>query len=126
MTKQNVYDSHEGGSHRGGMHRRWQGALTSWHARTLGDYRPTALGTVSKPLTIGLVPLGGDELRRQLIRYVRDSLISSYNAKVILPYLPGSSRAVDIVTTLSVKPKYEGSGWNFLVNFPGFLCSFRR
>jgi hypothetical protein len=89
--------------------------------KNIGDYRPTALGTVSKPLTIGLVPIGGDEYGDQLIRYVRDSLILKYNAKVILPYLPGSSEPVDIVTTLSVKPQYQGSGWNFLVNFPGFL-----
>jgi hypothetical protein len=76
---------------------------------------------VSKPLTIGVVPIGGDEYGDQLIRYVRESLILKYNAKVILPYVPGSSEPVDIVTTMSVKPKYKGSGWNFLVNFPGFL-----
>jgi len=89
--------------------------------KNIGDYRPTALGTVSKPLTIGIVPIGGDEYGDQLIRCVRDSLILKYNAKVIMPYLPGSSEPADIVATLSVKPKYEGSGWNFLVNFPGFL-----
>ena len=89
--------------------------------KNIGDYRPTALGTVSKPLAIGIVPIGGDEYGDQLIRYVRDSLVLKYNAKVILPYLPGSSEPADIVATLSVKPKYEGSGWNFLVNFPGFL-----
>jgi hypothetical protein len=89
--------------------------------KNLGDYKPISLGAASKPLTIGLVPIGGDEYGDQLIRYVRDSLILKYNAKVVLPYLPGSSEPADIVTTLSVKPKYEGSGWNFLVNFPGFL-----
>jgi hypothetical protein len=89
--------------------------------KNIGDYKPTALGTVSEPLTIGLVPIGGDEYGDQLIRHVRDALILRYNAKVILPYLPGSSESTDIVATLSVKPKYEGSGWNFLVNFPGFL-----
>ena len=89
--------------------------------KNMGDYRSTALGTVSKPLTIGIVPNGGDEYGDQLIRYIRESLILKYNAKVILPYLPGSSEPADIVTTVSVKPGYKGSGWNFLVNFPGFL-----
>ena len=89
--------------------------------KNMSEYKCTALGTVSKPLTIGIVPNGGDEYGDQLIRYVRESLILKYNAKVILPYLPGSSEPVDIVTTVSVKPEYKGSGWNFLVNFPGFL-----
>ncbi len=89
--------------------------------KNLSAYRSDALGTVNRQLTIGIVPTGGDEYGEQLIRHVRDSLILRYNAKVVLPYLPGTSEPVDVIVMVSVKPEYKGSGWNFLVNFPGFV-----
>jgi hypothetical protein len=39
--------------------------------------------------------------------------------RVIYPWTPASR--VDVVVDVSVAPAYDGSGVNFLVNFPGFL-----
>jgi hypothetical protein len=39
--------------------------------------------------------------------------------RVVHPYEAGTP--VDVVAEVTVNPVYDGSGWNFLINFPGFL-----
>jgi hypothetical protein len=56
---------------------------------------------------------------RRLTKMVADSL-GKYNTQVTT-LGSGSADEVDVVATMSVRSNYEGSGWNFLVNFPGFL-----
>ena len=34
---------------------------------------------------------------------------------------PGGQIEADFVARIHVRPEYRGSGWNFLINFPGFL-----
>ena len=38
-----------------------------------------------------------------------------------MPYNVKSTRSVDKVVDISIDSDYSGSGWNFLINFPGFL-----
>jgi hypothetical protein len=47
--------------------------------------------------------------------------LRKYTSNVTLPYQPGSTRPVDVIAHITIQPTYEGSGWNFLINFPGFL-----
>jgi len=49
------------------------------------------------------------------------SALGRYSAQVIMPYHQNSMQQVDVIAYLDVKSTHEGSGWNFLVNFPGFL-----
>jgi hypothetical protein len=44
-----------------------------------------------------------------------------YNAEVLYPYTQRSSKKVDVKAQITIIPEYSGSGWNFLINFPGFL-----
>jgi hypothetical protein len=38
-----------------------------------------------------------------------------------MPYAPTSEKEVDVVVNIDVQTEHDGSGWNFLINFPGFL-----
>ncbi len=76
--------------------------------------------SLDKRLSIGIVPQAGDIHCQKLIKGVGEAL-GRYSADVLLPYNMSSSRQVDVVANVSVQSEYKGSGWNFLVNFPGFL-----
>jgi hypothetical protein len=41
--------------------------------------------------------------------------------QVVYPYSAGNSAEVDIISKISVSSDHKGSGYNFWINFPGFL-----
>ncbi|MGE4488562.1 MAG: hypothetical protein AB7E95_03335 [Kiritimatiellales bacterium] len=45
--------------------------------------------------------------------------LSRYNIQV--SRASGANRDVDVNASVSISSEYKGSGWNFLINFPGFL-----
>jgi len=88
--------------------------------KNLNSYRNTGLTPLEKRISIGIIPSTSDIHCERLVKSVGESL-GRYSADVLLPYSPTSSRQVDILANISILPDYQGSGWNFLVNFPGFL-----
>jgi hypothetical protein len=76
--------------------------------------------SLEKRLSIGVIPQTGDIHCEKLVKGVGEAL-GKYSADVLLPYSVGSSRKVDVLANINIRPEYKGSGWNFLVNFPGFL-----
>lgn len=56
---------------------------------------------------------------RRLTKMLADSL-GKYNT-CVTTLGSGPVDSVDVIATMSVRSNYKGSGWNFLVNFPGFL-----
>lgn len=88
--------------------------------RNLSSYRSVSINPLDKRITVGIVPSTDEIHSRRLIKGIGEAL-GRHNANVILPYPEGSTKKVDAVATISVQPEYKGSGWNFLVNFPGFL-----
>lgn len=76
--------------------------------------------SLDQPLTIGVMPQTGDVHCDRLVKGVGEAL-GKYSANVLLPYSKGSVKKVDVLANINVSPNYEGSGWNFLINFPGFL-----
>ena len=88
--------------------------------KNLKDYYNPGMTSLEKKLAIGIVSSTGDIHCDNLVKGVGEALARS-SADVLLPYNTSSSRKVDVIANITVQPEYEGSAWNFLVNFPGFL-----
>lgn len=88
--------------------------------KNIETYENIDLTPLERSLTIGIIPKGNDIYSEKLIKAISREL-RSYDANVVNPYSEHSIKPVDVKAYVSVKSRYEGSGWNFLVNFPGFL-----
>lgn len=88
--------------------------------KNLNSYSNLGMMSLEKRLSIGVIPQTGDIHCEKLVKGVGEAL-GKYSADVLLPYSVGSSRKVDVLANINIRPEYKGSGWNFLVNFPGFL-----
>lgn len=81
------------------------------------DFRGSA---PSSPLVVGLVDQGGGEHSDEYVEAIAQGLqIQPGVERVVFPYTSGAQ--VDAVAQVDVNPVYEGSGLNFLINWPGFL-----
>lgn len=87
--------------------------------KNLNQYQMPSSPPLAQKTSIGLMCNNTNLAAKKIMDGVRAEL-SKY-CEVVEPYSPGHSRAVDYVTTVDIKEEYDGSGWNFLINFPGFL-----
>jgi len=69
-------------------------------------------------LSIGIIPQAGDRDSDLILKRIPAAL---HSMDVTMPYQRGSSCKVDVIAQVSIQPEYKGSGWNFLINWPGFL-----
>jgi hypothetical protein len=88
--------------------------------RNMQTYQSFGNAPFENPLKIGIVSDTTDPEQKSLLNGISNAL-SNYSAKVFMPYTPNSEQPVDIVTNIDIVTEHNGSGWNFLVNFPGFL-----
>lgn len=88
--------------------------------KNLAAYRNVSLSPMERPTAIGMIPTTDDVYSQQLVKGVGEAM-GKYSTTVLLPYSKGSTRPVDAIARMSVRADRKGSGWNFLVNFPGFL-----
>lgn len=88
--------------------------------KNLRTYQNHQINPLCKPLTIGVVQSSGDEDLQQLVNGVGTALQRN-SATVVLPYRVGQGAPADVVASIAIRPEYKGSGWNFLINWPGFL-----
>ena len=96
------------------------GCSHSLKVKNLDSYSNNGMTSMEKKLSIGMITQTGDVHCDKLVKGIGEAL-GKYSADVLLPYNNSSSRKVDVIANISVRPEYKGSGWNFLVNFPGFL-----
>lgn len=89
--------------------------------KNLGVYQSHSMSPLqSKGVKVGIITGTNDPYMKALVKNVGQAL-STYNAEVLLPYVPQSDSSVDVEARIGIIPTYQGSGWNFLINFPGFL-----
>ncbi len=96
------------------------GCTHKLQVKNLNSYQTLTLNSLEKRLRVGIIPSTSDIHAQKLIKGVGWAL-GKLSADVLLPYSVGSSKKVDVIANVSVRPEYKGSGWNFLINFPGFL-----
>lgn len=81
---------------------------------------PLRVAQQSVPPVIGVTRGTTPEESRRYVDVVAEALRShGVASQVVYPAEPGHK--VDYLAAVTVSPEYLGSGWNFLVNFPGFL-----
>ena len=88
--------------------------------KNVRSFQSTSWNTLENDYTVGVVSRSSDIHSERLIKNIAKE-IGRCGADVCLPYVGKASRNVDIIAAISIKPEYKGSGWNFWINFPGFL-----
>lgn len=88
--------------------------------KNLHQYQASSLVTMPKHLSIGISTSNTRDNGKALVTGIANGL-SKYIGDIVYPYYPAQSRQVDIVSNVTVRPDHHGSGWNFLIEWPGFL-----
>lgn len=88
--------------------------------KNLSNYQSFGITSFEKPVKIGIVVNTAEPDEKRILDGVANAL-GSYSAQVVMPYQPSGQKPVDIIVHAGIVGVHEGSGWNFLVNFPGFL-----
>jgi len=88
--------------------------------KNMSVYTPMGFTSLDKPIKIGIEsePQAPDE--KVIVNGMAEEL-ARYNARVVMPYIRNSQNPVDLIAKVDIQTERSGSGWNFLVNFPGFL-----
>jgi hypothetical protein len=88
--------------------------------RNLDQYSSLARGEpLERQAVVGVVTSAPDTETQRLLGGVGKAL-GKYSARVLQPYDPKSAQA-EVVARITATPRYEGSGSNWFVNFPGLL-----
>ncbi len=96
----------------------------SLEIKNLSSFSGSYVTAINDPsLNIGIVPSGGDMYGEQIIKAVGEKMIQLSRGTIYFPYYASSkdSQAAKVIVNITVKPAYKGSGYNFLINWPGFL-----
>ena len=96
------------------------GCAHTLEVKNIRSYENMQMNPLQKPVTIGVVPATEDVDSQQLMKGIGTAL-GRYSATVLLPYSPGNATRADVVANIKIRSEYKGSGWNFLINFPGFI-----
>jgi len=96
------------------------GCSHSLEIKNLSQYQSNSLNTISKDLSMGIItPNSGND--GQILVTGTAQALSGYLGQVVYPYSASNSQEVDIISKISVSSDHKGSGYNFWINFPGFL-----
>lgn len=96
------------------------GCTHSLDVRNLGLYQPSFVENHQLQSKIGIMSQTGSIEEERLISATADSLRKN-GFQIIYPYYENSVSAIDYNIKISTDSKYDGSRWNFLINFPGFI-----
>ncbi len=93
--------------------------------KNINTYRTLGLGYAETPVRIGITTDTTGPIESEYVRSICIALQNSGCAtRVLFPYnfsLHGRDPKTDIIVKINPSIYYSGSGWNFLINWPGFL-----
>jgi hypothetical protein len=89
-------------------------------ATNMNAYRVAGSTAQSTKKSIGVVPFSGSSNDQVILNGVADNL-HRYSGDVVVAYAKGGERKVDVVANVDLHSQYDGSGINFLIDWPGFL-----
>lgn len=96
------------------------GCSHSLEIKNLSQYQSNSFNTLSKDLSMGIITANNSNDGQLLITGTAQAL-SSYIGQVVYPYSADKAVDVDIISKISISSDHKGSGYNFWINFPGFL-----
>jgi hypothetical protein len=85
----------------------------------INNYKPTSIIALKTPMNIAIRPTAPDLQGHRMIHAISRDLLK-YNAESTTAFTDNQS-GIDVIADIAVVPQYRGSGWNFWVDFPGFL-----
>jgi hypothetical protein len=85
--------------------------------KNLNTFYNTKSRLLDQPLRLGLKTDSSDVAGTKISKMTADAL-NRCNIQVTTVFVPSS---VDVIASMHISSDYKGSGWNFLINFPGFL-----
>ncbi|OGW02871.1 MAG: hypothetical protein A2W77_02480 [Nitrospinae bacterium RIFCSPLOWO2_12_39_16] len=88
--------------------------------KNLDSYRAYGVSSFEKPLKIGIATDATEPEQKRLMDGIANAL-GGYSAQVVMPYQANSQKEVDFIAHVDIQTEHKGSGWNFLINWPGFL-----
>lgn len=88
----------------------------------LGLYKPQFINNRNADLSVGLSAVTSRPEEERFVTAIGNALKRD-GFEVVYPYTPQQDKAdtVDFLVKLNTHSEYKGSGWNFLINWPGFL-----
>ncbi len=87
--------------------------------KNLDTYHNTSMVALETPLRVGIRATCNDIAGQKIVHGIGGNL-TKYNARATTA-VAGDNSNVDVLAAVSILSDYKGSGWNFWVNFPGFL-----
>lgn len=85
----------------------------------LNNYKNPSVIALQERLRLGIRPTAPDLQGHRLIHQISRDLLK-YNAESSTA-VDDDNTYIDVIADISIVPEYKGSGWNFWVDFPGFL-----
>ena len=93
--------------------------------KNMGTYRTLGVVYEEDPVCIGVITNTTQPVEGGYVRTICESLQNTGCAtRVLFPYnfsLHKRNPKADIIVKINLSTDYSGSGWNFLINWPGFL-----
>lgn len=90
--------------------------------KNLDSYRTMSMQRCEKPISIGVATPAESDIHVQRLVKATGMALARYSAgEIVCPYIQQGNKKVDVVANMTVKQEYKSSGWNFLINWPGFL-----
>lgn len=96
------------------------GCTHSLEVKNLSQYQSSTMNTLSRDMTMGIMTPNNNETGQVLVTGTAQAL-GGYIGKVVYPYSASASQAVDVISKITIRSDHSGSGYNFWINFPGFL-----
>lgn len=85
-------------------------------------YKPDFVNLQGESIRVGLSTVTSTPEEERLVMAITNAL-KREGIKVTYPFYPNDENrsSVDYLVKLTCSSEYKGSGWNFLINWPGFL-----
>ena len=87
--------------------------------KNLSTYKNPSVIALQERLRLGIRPTAPDLQGHRLIHQISRDLLK-YNAESSTA-VDDDNTYIDVIVDIALVPQYRGSGWNFWVDFPGFL-----
>jgi hypothetical protein len=94
----------------------------SLDVKNLSLYKPDFINSQEQQIKVGVIGATNTPEEERLLLAAVNALKRD-GFKVTYPFYAGeeSRSTVDYIAKVSTSSEYKGSGWNFLINWPGFL-----
>ena len=94
----------------------------SLEVKNLSLYRPELMSSQTKDIKLGMIGATTSPEEERLLADTVNALKRD-GFKITYPFYASeeNNKSVDFLVKTSTSSEYHGSGWNFLINWPGFL-----